>query len=509
MRGVIARVDTQDNSAILVDDTKRQFVFSLDDCIGFEEYPEVGEQVSFDLTDGEIFFVEPLKDNVTKERDEEAEGDDDIIAKPSSKSSYKRPQKEKFQIQEKIPLSKNVQACLDNYFEDVVEAVYEYEAEFEEEENLDYIRMKRFLETAFNNLKDMDSSFMDDDLMGLYDDLKALEKVYLAFRQRNSAPQVAYDRVFLSQQDVYQKYLTRFESNSHQLSTLKSSTQSLEEQIKEIEKQIRLSSNKASQKKQEDLKRYKKYYVDSLHHMANLRDENIKIKKALSDFEARYEDEFVKVYKEEAVQYDLFLREQLNGYAYEFDKRMWEKAETSSAIRSFFRSANIEEDYSSKTFLKYFIKTLDSTKFSKEHKKLNELLAYLESRAKMRILIISEDAPHADKLKHIIRKFDKEYSVEKSDKPRSSYYRKDLKHLDFIFADYNMSNPFISEFIEMMTKRIKQANSKAKLAVFSNNFTKEALILLKTKGIERIIATNVGDNELQSNLKEIVMQQEK
>jgi len=346
---------------------------------------------------------------------------------------------------------------------------------------------------------------MDEYLLELKGDLKVLESVYQKFHKKNTLPEIAYESIFLEQQTTYQSYKKRMDTNSSELYTLKSTIKSLEFQIKDVQKEIKhCTIAKSRELKEIDLKRYNTYYVDSIHRSGNLKDENIQIKKLLNKFEENYMNDFVSIYGEEAKKYDQFIREQLNGYAYEFDKKMWEAAETSSAIRSFFKRANIDDDFSSKTFLKYFIKGLDETKFSKEHKRLYSLLEYLEGRAKVRILIVSENVKESDCIKHLIRSFDKEYSVEVSDKPRSSYYRKDLSKLDIVFADVSMQNPTIYEFIDMMKKRFTQANSHAVLCVTSNSFTKANLIALKDKNIHYLLATNLTDEELQNNLKEII-----
>jgi CheY-like chemotaxis protein len=135
---------------------------------------------------------------------------------------------------------------------------------------------------------------------------------------------------------------------------------------------------------------------------------------------------------------------------------------------------------------------------------LYSLLEYLEGRAKVRVLIVGECPKELDVMKHIIRSFDKEYSVEISDKPRSTYYRADLAKLDIIFADLSMKNPSIYEFIDMIKKRFKQTNSHAVLCITSNTFTKESLIKLKEKDINNLLATNLTEDELQSKLKDII-----
>ncbi len=492
MIGIIALVDADKNNAVLVDENKKQYSFSLDDCVGFDTLPDVGEKVEFDLNGNEIFFVEALKREKTKN-----------ITQVNT--TQKNQKKSKIELHVNILVDRDISDCLDNYFEEVISVIYEYEAEFEEGESLDFLLIKRFLNTAYNNLRDIDSTFMDEYLLELRGDLKVLESVYQKFHKKNSVPEVAYETIFLEQQETYQSYKKRMDTNISELYTLKSTVKSLEFQIKDIKQEINnCTITKVIESKEMDLKRYNRYYVDSIHRSGNLKEENIQIKVALEEFEEKYINDFKSIYSEEAKKYNLFIREQLDGYAYEFDKKMWESAEKSGAIRSFFKRANIDDDFSSKTFLKYFIKGLDETKFSKEHKRLYSLLEYLEGRAKVRILIVSENIKESDYIKHLIRSFDKEYSVEVSDKPRSSYYRKDLSRLDVIFVDVSIKNPTVYEFIDMMKKRFIQANSHAVLCITSNSFTKESLIRLKNENINYLLATNLSDSELQINIKEII-----
>jgi len=485
MIGVIARVDIDNNSGIVIDENKEQYPFSLSDCVGFESEPQIGEKVSFGLQGNEVFFVESLQ----KEHSTNLES-------PTIKKIQNTPTKKiSVQINVNIRQDKSIEDCVKNYFSEVISTVSKYEAEFEEGELLDFLMIKRFLNTAYNNLKDIDSTFMDEYVLELREDLKVLEKVYQKFYKQIRHPALSYDFVFLKQQNTYQAYKKRIDLNSSELYTLESKIKGIEREIDELQKR---------QSKSDELKRYKTYYVDSIHRARNLKDENVELQKALGKFESKYKDEFTIYYTKEAKIYDSFIKEQLNGYAYEFDKKMWENAENSSAIRAFFKRANIEEEYSSKTFLKYFLKSLDNTKFSQEHKRLYNLLEYLENRAKMRVLIVDENMSEADSIQHLIRSFDKEYSVEKNDKPRSNYYRKDLARLDVVFVNYNIKSPTIKEFLNMMQKRLQQSNSKAKLCIFSHTFTKEALSFLKKEEIHDILVTNVTRDELRLNIKNIL-----
>ena len=494
MIGVIVFVDLDESSATLVDRDKKQYSFAFSECVGFDPFPRVGEKVEFDLSGGEIFFVEALKDKRLKETAHYKE------------KTHKNIQVEKrIELHADIPLDRDISDCLDNHFEEVISVVYEYEAEFKEGESLNFLLIKRFLHTAYNNLRDIDSTFMDRYLLELRSDLKVLESVYQKFHKKITNPETVYESIFLEQQATYKNHKKRMETNISEVYTLNTTIKSQEIQIKNIQKEIeRCTTKKQIELKQVDLKRYNSYFVDSIHRLGSLKEENIQLKELLDKFTKKYRDEFIFIYIDEAKKYDEFLREQLDGYAYEFDKKMWQSAETSSAIRSFFKRAKIEDDFSSKTFLKYFIKGLDETKFSKEHKRLHSLLEYLEKRAKLRILIVSENRKKSDYIKHLIRSFCKEYSVEVSDNPRSSYYRKDLARLDIIFADLSMSNPIIYEYIDMMRKRVAQESGHTLLCVISDSFKKESLVKLKSRNVDHLLATNLLESELRLRLKELI-----
>lgn len=495
MKGKIQSIDIDDNIGTLCDSNGNEIPFSLDDCVGFEDTPRILEEVEFGVSGGEIYFVEPANKKQSTPK---------TIAFEETSITPKEKRKKRDYASD-IPLSVSIKDCIDEHFDDVSYSIEEYEASFEEHEELNYALMKRFLNTAYNNLMDMDSSFMDEELVGLHSDLLALDKLYTQLLKKESVPKIAYEKIFLDRQKIYKENKKRLESNSSELFTLESSAKTLYTQIQDIEK--RLNDGKSQQISQElefDLKRYKTYYVDTLHKMGTLKDENIVLKESLSKFESKYEATFLELYEEASKQCFSLLKRQLDGYAYVFDQKMWERAETSSSIIAFFKKAHIEEEFSSKTFLKYFIKTLDKNKMSKELKRLEDLLYYLESRAKKRFLIVEESLSEAENLKHLLRSFDKDFNVESVDKPRSIYYRRDLKIMDFIFIEYGLKNPPLKDFLSMLRVRVKQIGSKAKICVIVKNANKDIISSIKKLGISHIVTLQVPEQELEQSLLSII-----
>ena len=105
-------------------------------------------------------------------------------------------------------------------------------------------------------------------------------------------------------------------------------------------------------------KRYNGMYVDVLHRMASLRDENVMLLRELKAFEQTHFSSFVSEFTRFSTERKEQILRLLDGYAYYFDKKMWDLAESSKSIHEFFRKANVQDEFSSKTYLKYYLKGL-------------------------------------------------------------------------------------------------------------------------------------------------------
>lgn len=64
MKGKITSIDVTSNIGTVSDEQNNNYNFSLDDCIGFEDVPQPESFVEFGLNDGEIFYLEPIKEEI-------------------------------------------------------------------------------------------------------------------------------------------------------------------------------------------------------------------------------------------------------------------------------------------------------------------------------------------------------------------------------------------------------------------------------------------------------------
>jgi len=145
----------------------------------------------------------------------------------------------------------------------------------------------------------------------------------------------------------------------------------------------------------------------------------------------------------------------LNARAYEFDYVLWSNAKESPYIRKFFTECKIEGSYCSKTFLNYYLKSLDKDKLSEENQKLVELLRYLEDNFTKRIVVLAKDLDFAEYLKILVEKIDKDISVVASTSPVDmiNYAKKHIVDTVILELDLRLMDGF--EFINNFTSQIK------------------------------------------------------
>jgi hypothetical protein len=88
----------------------------------------------------------------------------------------------------------------------------------------------------------------------------------------------------------------------------------------------------------------------------------------------------MRQYVEYAENIDSALREIIQTKSYYLDKLLWELAADSQTIAKFFRQARIEGDYSTKTFISYYLRNIDINKSSTSdwHNYLREALKVFE-----------------------------------------------------------------------------------------------------------------------------------
>jgi len=312
--------------------------------------------------------------------------------------------------EESVTVTMNVSQAVTNYFNTIQEHVQKRASYAKVDGRLNYILIRRFLWTTFNNLSEIDLHIINPKLKALSDDLRVMAKVYNDFRRKTKYPSLAYEEVFLSCQAEYKKIRNYAEAIIQRLTILRTNEKYVgrELKIKKVELSNEINTNEFDVL-QTELKSLNGTYVDIVHMMAELDERYKHDMKLLSEFEQEYREDFYKLFNESAKKHNKSILDILSAQAFTLDKQLWEQAKLSKAVNAHFHKANISGEFNTKTYLKYYLDSQDTKKASEETKVLYELYKYMASLEKDNIMIMLSDAGDAIEFESTINKADNSF----------------------------------------------------------------------------------------------------
>jgi hypothetical protein len=227
----------------------------------------------------------------------------------------------------------------------------------------------------------MDSKISDTKLLEIKKSLEEIEQYYESLKKELKSPvYVNLERLVLKRQQNYVITKKRFESNKDLSVEAITNANLLEPKIEKLEEEIKSLNRKTKiyEEKLKLLKSYKKKYVDLIDLSQNLKEENSKIIDDITQFENFYKEIFDKFFQQESDAIIRILERELNALAYQFDTILWENAKKSKVIQHFFEEAKIEGSYSTKTFMKYYLRNLQAEKMNINDTELAEIFEELK-----------------------------------------------------------------------------------------------------------------------------------
>lgn len=366
MKGRILFYNSQTGQGKVILQSGEKVSFSADMWDDYETMPETGRNVECELEEGEIRELKALP---VESETEEPES-------PPIPST---------------PINRNgptftVEQTLTNYFKPIDYLIGDPPEVVNTKAQLDYFLIRRFLMTAYNDLRGLDSSLhRNRDVKEKLEEIQQLHKAYYTVRDRVEMSKLAFEMIFLRSQPEYLQFIRHKEQCLNRISTLSQVEESLFPDIQKKEealKKIPPSEDAKRRAVEDELKNLRRHYVDAIHENAGLAEELNTMEDLKATYTEQYFDTFVKELLQRGGQYLKQLGRILNYRAYEFDKLIWKYAATSKMVREYFSNARIKGSYSTLTFLRYYLKTLDKEKAGSEQQELFELLAYLEKQEK-------------------------------------------------------------------------------------------------------------------------------
>ncbi len=173
-------------------------------------------------------------------------------------------------------------------------------------------------------------------------DLKEMAKVYDDYVIKTKNPPLAYQEVFLSEQEEYQKIKQGAGNVIEKINQLKANEKKLGG-VRSIRKKELEESIKTPQFKllKEELKSLNGAYVDVVHMMAELDERYKKDMALLQEFEAEYREDFYVIFDSESQKHHANLVDILNAQAFFFDSQQWSAAKKSNLVQTHFKQRHI------------------------------------------------------------------------------------------------------------------------------------------------------------------------
>lgn len=454
-------------------------------------------ELTQELTDNVVSDLEQAEINV--KASEEYSQEQDETDKELDEKENELEEEEYFEHEEKqesrpesITISMNIATAISNYFSKIKEHL-EYRKVYKKVPGtLDYVLIKRFLFTTYNNLSDLDLHIITPKIKMLYDDLKFMSSFYDDFIEKIKYPNVAYHEVFLSCQAEYVNIKSGAERTIEKLNQLRSNEEQLDGILK-VKKED-LSNNIQSDEftaLQHELKSLSGAYVDMVHLMAEL-DERYKYDvKLLNTFEEEYKAEFSEIFKTEALFAKKELVKILNAQAYLLDSQLWQEAKKSKAVKAHFKDSSVSGELNTKTYLKYYLDSLDSDKATEDTKKLFALYDYLISVQRDYIVIVVNSALDAMEYESCIKNLKTTFEVKSFVDEKSAIKWAINNSVKILIVEDRLQSVNVDKFLHVykkhvsITPKIVLLGEKPKANSFSIN------CLLSRNASSKVVAENI------------------
>ena len=245
---------------------------------------------------------------------------------------------------------------LKEYFEDI-DHINDFNLNFIEtnsltEPKVNYIKLMRFIHTALNNLKSLDPEILDEFLMKVNKDMNNLYEYYQEFIKTTKIGKIIYKRDFLENIKPYLDLVedvTRTEAQKNGYYGI----------LKSTENEIKAMGQPKGDVAIRKYKGLKKRYVDAVSNYADAKDLLLKLNRALIKLEEDAADEFYSQFEYVRDYFITSLEKIINIKTFYLEKTLWFKAKQSQAIQNFFDRSQIKGDYSTKTFIQYYLKNIN------------------------------------------------------------------------------------------------------------------------------------------------------
>jgi len=491
--GKILFYNAAEGSGLIITSAHQKFAINIAEWDDFDALPETGMMVRFEADGGTARSIAALQGAA-------APAPTSILGTPKAPAPVFDPDAPPLAS---IRLYVSPAEAIEEYFERIERHIQEHTQYKTAVRRLDFLRIRRFLFTTYNNLTELDVHFITPELKLMRDDLMQMSKVYDDYKTKATYPDIAFDKVFLSRQPDY-VYLRQDSEYSHnELKRLHGAEQMLSETIEAKEQVLNRTLKQASQfpKLEEEFKELKKNYVDTVHMIASLDDRYRETTRLMKRFEKEHQNAFFEQFTEASRKYRKQILYILDAQAFLFDDLLWRQARQSKVIKHYFEKAHIQGEYCAKTYLKYYLNTLDPELISTEQQELFELYEYLESLDHGAVMVLVHDIDDALRLKYLLAKVDAALKIETFVDERKALAWAQANQPSIVIIEDQLPSFGFGQFLAAYRKKITELPAVLLLSNLAAEQFDDGMI-------ETVLRKGYSDKELLETVRKLMTKDE-
>ncbi|RAX59304.1 hypothetical protein CCZ01_00785 [Helicobacter monodelphidis] len=402
-----------------------------------------------------------------------------------------------------------VEDSINQYFQDEQKYLQSMEREGRIRK-MSFEMMKRFILTAYNNFCELDVRLRDDrDLIKAHDTLfHALELQKILKRNVTAGMDYQYEKIYLMQHPSYLNTLDRLEQIALKTSIYHKELSSITSQMEEIKDRIRYVPNPDLRiELQKKYKQLNSLSTDHVHNISALKEEYDKrIREKGEIWNSEYKAfgfAFKRISEHYLHEYD----ELVDRLAYLFDRTLWIAARASRVITDFFEQGKIVGAFSSKAYMEYYLRNIDSELTKAENATLLNYRSQMEDENAIHIAIVGSDKENIKYESMLLESIDSYVKCRVYDATELLHFWKNAEKLDVIFFEDAIGRVIFYQFYKDIVQFYKSKNKQLPICYLICRYGKspeKTSKLAFSLGVKASFIPPIGEEQLKSVLLELL-----
>ncbi len=413
-----------------------------------------------------------------------------------------KPQKSDY----KIELSIGIKESILEYFSHARSAVAAFKNYSRRHREIDFVKMRRFLNTTYKTMTEIDSEFNGEKLAKLHKNVQAVAKIYDDFLLKSRGSAHSFETIFLQKQQDYTRFETLLTHNADEISVLRVQAEDLKKKVADAKAQLKKMPKFMSSysEKEENLKRIKRIENTAIVRLGYIIEENLILSEMINEFRAFYEDKFMEVFLKYTQALQPELVSILNAMAFEFDVELWLKASESERIQKHFKNAYAGDVISSKTYLTYYLKSLDPNKLSEEHKNLKKLLDYLNEITPIYCVLYTPREKDLEHFTSALSADDNGIEIQGFTNAKIALEQAFKTRVNILILDLEAEKEILGNFLDLYNKNTQQFSNKAKVILITSEIDEYGIKRAEELGADSLIERDVDAVEIIDTVYDLI-----